>query len=75
MGLLTVGQPLSWEETKRMADHVRQHGVEQFLNLYSQLVDRNGDALKWGDEVKIPVTILVFFFRLSPLVVQTFLVL
>lgn len=52
MGLLTVGQPLSWEKTKRLADHVRFHGVEQFVNLYGQVVDRNGDALKWGDEVK-----------------------
>jgi len=53
MGLLTEGQPLTWEETKRLADHVRQHGVDQFLNLYHQLLDRKGDVLKWGDEVTI----------------------
>ncbi|XP_015364646.1 PREDICTED: glutamate--cysteine ligase [Diuraphis noxia] len=52
MGLLTEGQPLSWDETKQLADHVRQHGIDQFLNLYHQLLDRKGDILKWGDEVE-----------------------
>lgn len=51
MGLLTEGSPLSWEETKALAEHVRRHGVEQFINLYSKLRDRTGDVLKWGDEV------------------------
>jgi glutamate--cysteine ligase catalytic subunit len=51
MGLLTEGSPLSWEETKALADHVRQHGVVQFINLYKRLRDRQGDVLKWGDEV------------------------
>lgn len=53
MGLLTEGEPLSWDETKQLADHVRQHGIDQFLNLYHQLLDRKGDVLKWGDEVII----------------------
>lgn len=52
MGLLTEGNPLSWEETKALAEHVRQHGIEQFINLYSKLRDRTGDVLKWGDEVE-----------------------
>lgn len=52
MGLLTEGSPLSWEETKALADHVRKHGVEQFINLYKKLRDRQGDVLKWGDEVE-----------------------
>jgi len=52
MGLLTEGQPLTWEETKQLADHVRQHGIDQFVNLYHQLMDRQGDVLKWGDEVE-----------------------
>lgn len=51
MGLLSEGSPLSWEETKALAEHVRQHGVEQFINLFSKLQDRTGDILKWGDEV------------------------
>ncbi|CAG4963101.1 unnamed protein product [Parnassius apollo] len=52
MGLLTEGSPLSWEETKALAEHVRQHGIEQFINLYRKLRDRTGDVLKWGDEVE-----------------------
>lgn len=52
MGLLTEGSPLSWEETKKLADHVRKHGIKQFINLYARLKDRQGDVLKWGDEVE-----------------------
>lgn len=52
MGLLSEGSPLSWEETKKLSDHVRKHGVIQFINLYKRLRDRQGDVLKWGDEVE-----------------------
>lgn len=51
MGLLSEGSPLSWDETKSLAEHVRQHGIEQFINLYLKLQERTGDVLKWGDEV------------------------
>lgn len=53
MGLLTEGSPLSWEETKNLANHVRKHGITQFIHLYRRLKDRQGDVLKWGDEVTI----------------------
>ncbi|KAF5270470.1 hypothetical protein FQA39_LY08348 [Lamprigera yunnana] len=52
MVLLTEGTPLTWEETKKCADHVREHGIIQFINLYKRLRDRQGDVLKWGDEVE-----------------------
>lgn len=52
MGLLTEGSPLTWEETKKLAQHVREHGIIQFINLYKRLRDRQGDVLKWGDEVE-----------------------
>lgn len=51
MGLLSEGNPLSWEETKALADHVRKHGIEQFINLYKKYKDIKFDVLKWGDEV------------------------
>jgi len=51
MGLLSEGSPLSWKETKKLSDHVRKHGIIQFINLYKRLRDRQGDVLKWGDEV------------------------
>ncbi|XP_067840093.1 glutamate--cysteine ligase catalytic subunit isoform X2 [Heptranchias perlo] len=52
MGLLSEGSPLNWEETKRYADHVRKHGIIQFLNIYNKVKDRQKDVLKWGDEVE-----------------------
>lgn len=52
MGLLSEGSPLTWDETKQLADHVRKHGVLQFINLYRKLKDRHGDTLMWGDEVE-----------------------
>ena len=29
MGILVVGSPLSWEDTKKHADYVREHGLQQ----------------------------------------------
>ncbi len=51
MGLLSEGSPLTWEETKKQAEHVRKHGILQFINLYHRLKDRSNDCLLWGDEV------------------------
>ncbi|PIO27269.1 hypothetical protein AB205_0025090 [Aquarana catesbeiana] len=58
MGLLSAGSPLSWEETKKYADHVRQHGIIQFLNIYHKLKDRQKDVLKWGDEVSCDMQLI-----------------
>lgn len=52
MGLLSQGSPLNWEETKKYADHIRKHGIIQFLNIYNKVKDRQKDVLKWGDEVR-----------------------
>ncbi|XP_050689699.1 glutamate--cysteine ligase catalytic subunit-like [Eriocheir sinensis] len=52
MGLLSEGTPLSWPQTKQLADHVREHGIRQFVNQYHQLKGRQGDCLKWGDEIE-----------------------
>uniref|UniRef100_A0A669DQ18 Glutamate--cysteine ligase n=1 Tax=Oreochromis niloticus TaxID=8128 RepID=A0A669DQ18_ORENI len=52
MGLLSQGSPLNWEETRKYADHIRKHGIIQFLNIYNKLKDRQKDVLKWGDEVE-----------------------
>lgn len=53
MGLLTQGRPLTWEETKKYAQTVRERGVEQFIQIYKKLKDRRNDCLKWGDEVSL----------------------
>lgn len=52
MGLLSLGTPLHWDQAKRYTDHVRYHGVTQFLNIWDRLKDRQGDELLWGDEVE-----------------------
>ena len=51
MGLLSLGTPLSWTDTKKLADHVRKHGIIQFLHVYNERKNRGNDELKWGDEV------------------------
>ncbi|KII92773.1 hypothetical protein PLICRDRAFT_37574 [Plicaturopsis crispa FD-325 SS-3] len=55
MGLLAVGTPLAWNEAKTFADHVREHGITQFLNLWDRFKDRQGDELLWGDELEYMV--------------------
>jgi len=52
MGLLSEGSPLTWEETKKWAEHVKKNGIQQFINLYQKLQTREGDCLKWGDEIE-----------------------
>ncbi|XP_046544356.1 glutamate--cysteine ligase catalytic subunit-like [Haliotis rubra] len=52
MGLLSEGSPLTWEETKRHAEHVRKHGIKQFITQYKKLKGRTRDVLYWGDEVE-----------------------
>jgi len=52
MGILVVGSPLSWEETKKHADYVREHGLQQLIHIYNKYKDRTSDVLKWGDEVE-----------------------
>jgi hypothetical protein len=51
MGLLTVATPMQWAEAKKYADHVREHGIKQFINIYYNLRDRHNDSLKFGEEV------------------------
>lgn len=51
MGLLTEGSPLGWEETSKHAEHVRKHGIKQFIHQYNRLKQRKKDVLYWGDEV------------------------
>ncbi|KAI6040302.1 glutamate-cysteine ligase-domain-containing protein [Pisolithus marmoratus] len=55
MGLLYLGTPLTWEKAKNHADHVRDHGITQFLHTWDRVKDRTGDELLWGDEVEYMV--------------------
>lgn len=51
MGLLSLGTPLPWSEVKKHAEHVREHGIYQFLSIWRRNKDKGRDELLWGDEV------------------------
>lgn len=55
MGLLSLGTPLPWSEVKQHAEHVREHGIHQFLSIWKKNKDKARDELLWGDEVG-PIT-------------------
>ncbi|KAF9118819.1 hypothetical protein BGW39_000844 [Mortierella sp. 14UC] len=55
MGLLSLGTPMHWDEAKKYADHVRAHGIIQFLNLWEATKDSQKDCLLWGDEIEYMV--------------------
>ncbi|RDX47958.1 glutamate-cysteine ligase catalytic subunit [Lentinus brumalis] len=57
MGLLFLGTPLAWDEARQYADHVRTHGITQFLHIWDRLKDRCGDELLWGDEIEYMVAL------------------
>lgn len=52
MGLLFMGNALTWEQAKEHIAYVKEHGVSQFLKLWDRFKDREGDTLLWGDEVR-----------------------
>ena len=56
MGLLSEGEPLSWDETKKWADHVRQHGVLQFIELYKKLETRKVSKISNSFSTQIRIT-------------------
>ncbi|CAO3574228.1 unnamed protein product [Mortierella alpina] len=58
MGLLSLGTPMPWDEAKKYADHVRAHGIIQFLNLWEATKNSQKDCLLWGDEIEYMVVSL-----------------
>eukprot|EP00002_Diphylleia_rotans_P027933 TRINITY_DN5626_c0_g1_i1.p1 TRINITY_DN5626_c0_g1~~TRINITY_DN5626_c0_g1_i1.p1 ORF type:complete len:629 (+),score=138.36 TRINITY_DN5626_c0_g1_i1:59-1945(+) len=55
MGLLTVGHPLTWEEAKKYADHVRTNGIQQLINIFKKKQSLKDNQLLWGDEIEYMV--------------------
>lgn len=55
MGLLSKGTPLDWEDSIPYQKHIHEHGIQQFLNSYHRLKDRNNDVFLWGDEIEYMV--------------------
>lgn len=74
MGLLFLGTPLVWDEAKQYADHVRSHGITQFLHIWDRLKDREGDELLWGDEVRLySVLSLLYIYHFNRSSIWSFL--
>ena len=61
MGLLSIGEPLSWPETKSYAEYIREHGIKQFINLYNLCKTKTSEVLKFGDEVSVGVCLFICF--------------
>lgn len=52
MGLLSLGTPLDWHESKKFNEHVRENGSTQLINIYKQHHARDNDKYYWGDEIE-----------------------
>lgn len=52
MGLLSLGTPLPWMESREYAEHVRKNGIEQLILLFKSGMARKEDQFLWGDEVE-----------------------
>lgn len=52
MGLLSLGTPLDWHQSKAHNEHVRANGISQLVNVFAQHISRDNDRFFWGDEVE-----------------------
>lgn len=52
LGLLKVGVPKTWDESKKDLGYVRKAGIRQFVSTYNRVKDLKGDELLWGDEIE-----------------------
>ena len=59
-GLLKVGVPKNWDDSKKNLSYIRNAGVRQFISTYNRVKDLRGDELLWGDEIEYGV------FHLDP---------
>jgi glutamate--cysteine ligase catalytic subunit len=58
MGLLKVGVPLPFNDSKEYLKYVREHGIDQFLNTWGRVKHITNDQLMWGDEIESGVLVL-----------------
>lgn len=52
MGLLSLGTPLEYLESRNQNEKVRDDGIEQLLFVFKAASKRDGDPLYWGDEIE-----------------------
>ncbi|TID29679.1 hypothetical protein CANINC_001798 [Pichia inconspicua] len=58
MGLLSLGTPLHWNDSKKLADHVRSNGITQLINSHTISKDRDNDKFFWGDEIEYMMVLI-----------------
>ncbi len=51
-GLLKVGVPKTWDDSKKDLGYIRKAGIRQFVSTYNRVKDLKGDELLWGDEIE-----------------------
>ncbi|CDK24546.1 unnamed protein product [Kuraishia capsulata CBS 1993] len=52
MGLLSLGTPLHWLESRNHCEHVRDNGLEQLIKMFEAASARSDDPFLWGDEIE-----------------------
>lgn len=55
MGLLSVGVPLTWDETREYLKKLKDQGIRQFATMYKQMKHTTSEFLRWGDEIEYMV--------------------
>ena len=55
IGLLKVGVPKTWNDSRKDLAYIRKAGVRQFISTYNRVKDLKGDDLLWGDEIEYGV--------------------
>lgn len=55
MGLLSLGTPYNWSDVQPVIQHVKHHGIKQFLNIYHSVKVRRLDNALWGEELEFIV--------------------
>ena len=58
MGLLKLGRPLPWADSKVHLNYVRQHGVLQFIETWLRVKNIQNDILKYGDEIEVGIFVI-----------------
>lgn len=52
MGLLTVGNTLSWQETSQIAEALKESGISQLIKNYRKFSSIESAPFKWGYEIE-----------------------
>ena len=53
MGLLKLGKTLQWKDSLETIEYVKEHGIDQLLNLYEANKKFENDMFLFGDEVRL----------------------